>query len=865
MKKFLFTVCALVLGLTSCTQKELTPVTTAGEEVAVCFTAALQGADAATRAYSDGTTARVLNYFVYDEDNNSSYLKQVSSQATFPANSLSTTVTLNLVSGKHYSIVFWADAKGIDTDGTAQNDNPYSYNPANKELTVNYAGAKAQDETRDAFYAYMTEFEVTGAMNGNITLKRPFAQINIGTSDLEEAEKSNIAPSVSSMTVTGVSNVINLSNGEVSEPMRTPVTFGAAPIKEENAEEESFPVEPETYKYLGMNYVLVGAENKSLVDVTFDCGTPNPMTFSQIPVQGNYRTNVYGALLTDPTTFTVTIDNRYGEGNDQNHNEPQWDGTTTPVEPEDPDAQIPVYEIATASELAWIAETVNAGNLQDPKAPYIVKLTADINLNNLPWTPIGTNATDKDHNNMNWFYGTFDGQGHTISKLKCSDEGNYAVAGLFGAVRGHIKNVKIDGADIRSTHYAGALVAYAHDNNKALYNGTTYPVDGFVIENCEVTNARIYTTPNLQADGSTYDNGDKAGVLIGYTNTKMTIRNCKVSNSTVEAYRDLGALIGYVGEGATMPIKINNNNASDITLIQNFTNGYKDAAEMVKRHGTWYGWKDSDPAELDGNTESNIVYTAIASGSTSLNAIIKGVQPGVPTTVNVAEGEYSTEDLTFPNGAILTLKGAGADNTFINAEPFKAAHNCELVFEDLSIVVTRMAGTELGFYHTKKCTFKNVTFKGNVFTYSLEGDIYENCTFEPNLDIDNGNNQYAIWCYGGQKTVFNNCTFNNCKAKGILIYNHSDSHPGYDVTVNDCTFNITPVAGVTAASDKGVIEIHTETFLANTKGVVRINNCTFDETLYGGGLWNEVKNGNPPTKSEIFTIIVDGTTVQEGR
>lgn len=68
------------------------------------------------------------------------------------------------------------------------------------------------------------------------------------------------------------------------------------------------------YKYLGMNYVLVAAE-KTVIDVKFTCGAGSreipEMTFASVPVQRNYRTNIYGALITDPVNFNVSIDPEY--------------------------------------------------------------------------------------------------------------------------------------------------------------------------------------------------------------------------------------------------------------------------------------------------------------------------------------------------------------------------------------------------------------------------------------------------------------------------------------------------------------------------------------------------------------------------
>lgn len=63
------------------------------------------------------------------------------------------------------------------------------------------------------------------------------------------------------------------------------------------------------------------------------------------------------------------------------------------------------YEIANAGNLIWFLQQVNAG-----KTTYNAKLTADIYLNNVEFSGIGTST--------NKYAGTFDGQGHTIFDFK---------------------------------------------------------------------------------------------------------------------------------------------------------------------------------------------------------------------------------------------------------------------------------------------------------------------------------------------------------------------------------------------------------------------------------------------------------------
>ena len=85
----------------------------------------------------------------------------------------------------------------------------------------------ANDESRDAFYAVNTDFAVdpvTEPFERNVTLHRPFAQLNFGTTT-EDLETANAyAPATGSRIVItdGVFSTLNLLNGVASNPRRIP-------------------------------------------------------------------------------------------------------------------------------------------------------------------------------------------------------------------------------------------------------------------------------------------------------------------------------------------------------------------------------------------------------------------------------------------------------------------------------------------------------------------------------------------------------------------------------------------------------------------------------------------------------------------
>ena len=159
----------------SCEQQELTP--NLGSEAMVSFNVATP--QIATKAYSGGTTATKLQYAVYDAEGN------ILGDLTKTNETIngSATVKLPLVTGNKYSVIFWAAAE----------DAPYTVDFVAKTMTVDYTRVSSNNEKLDAFYKYHT-FTVNGAQTETIELKRPFAQLNIGTADYAASTSAGYTP-----------------------------------------------------------------------------------------------------------------------------------------------------------------------------------------------------------------------------------------------------------------------------------------------------------------------------------------------------------------------------------------------------------------------------------------------------------------------------------------------------------------------------------------------------------------------------------------------------------------------------------------------------------------------------------------------
>ena len=114
--------------------------------------------------------------------------------------------------------------------------------------------------------------------------------------------------------------------------------------------------------------------------------------------------------------------------------------------------ETPALSIGTKDELVAFANRVNSGETFEGK---LVVLTADIDLENMAWTPIGYDSYGTAPENAVSFNGTFDGCGHTISNLtdkgyipSIITNGEYGF-GLFGYAYGaSFKNINLENVNV---------------------------------------------------------------------------------------------------------------------------------------------------------------------------------------------------------------------------------------------------------------------------------------------------------------------------------------------------------------------------------------------------------------------------------
>ena len=297
MKRYLlstFTIAAAALLVTSCNDEMDNGLKT-GDEGTVTFTAQLPS-EMGTRAFADGLTAKHLQYAVY-EAGQSTPLKVFGDETTVVGeaemDNLKQAVSLKLTTGKTYDVIFWA------ADNSAKK--PYTFDPLTQTVKIKYTNVYSNNDICDAFFKKET-ITVSGNQNVDVKLTRPFAQVNIGTDDFDAATIAGLNLTQTQVKATA-GDILNLATGKM-EGTEATRTFKMKAIP--TADDGAFPVAG--YKYLLMAYIPI-SDTKETVDMTFGYnGKSSFRSFTNVPLQRNYRTNIYGSLLTNSVDFNVVIE-----------------------------------------------------------------------------------------------------------------------------------------------------------------------------------------------------------------------------------------------------------------------------------------------------------------------------------------------------------------------------------------------------------------------------------------------------------------------------------------------------------------------------------------------------------------------------
>lgn len=541
----------MVLMTTACTSED--ELIANGDELNVTFSAVLdQYID--SRAISDGSMVDKLIFIAYDENGNEiAGLRQ----ENVPVSGGHATVNTRVVKGHRYTFAFWA-----------QNSNctAYSFGADYKSLNVDYNG-HANDESRDAFYAVNTDFAVdpvTEPFERNVTLHRPFAQLNFGTTT-EDLETANAyAPATGSRIVItdGVFSSLNLLNGVASNPVPVELTAGPFPS-------EKLTVEGEQYEYLSMNYLLVNNERSDITGITMTTimnhegkDASYPLELETLPVQRNFRTNIVGRLITKAVDFKLVIDASFIDDFIYYGDEVNWNYQAT-----EPTYSDGTYLINTPMELAWFQDNA-------PIEGSTIKLMASFNMNHGTLKPLLCGARNI----------IIDGNGNTIHEFSINAAGS---AAMFGDAEGlTVKNLTIDRVSVTATPdgqgnaVAAALVATASGTLTIENVTVSYPV---IKGTCMVGGmvGQVATGANIVATGS-------------------KVANAIIENTDAAARQGLaGGMVGYIASGATAEQVFASCEVYNTVLKARMSEASLTSGKLI---GAIQGSSDSDVVRISGTT-----------------------------------------------------------------------------------------------------------------------------------------------------------------------------------------------------------------------------------------------------------------------
>ncbi|MBE6639570.1 MAG: hypothetical protein E7616_09030, partial [Ruminococcaceae bacterium] len=224
------------------------------------------------------------------------------------------------------------------------------------------------------------------------------------------------------------------------------------------------------------------------------------------------------------------------------------------------------YLIASEDDLFEFAQIVNGNHSSIAKNTFAnAKLTADITMTGAirPWTPI---ASSRD-NVADFYKGTFDGQGHTISNLYFNDTTAFS-AGLFGYVKGGtVRNVIVADSYVAAI-WGGAIAGrfFGDGRIEGCGNLNTTVTAGEVGGIVGITDSTIIACWNTGTiSGSTWAGGicsylsgsvkgcwntgkitgERCGGIVGAVGGSRTVAYCYNDGMVVSSDNDLeGAIIG---------------------------------------------------------------------------------------------------------------------------------------------------------------------------------------------------------------------------------------------------------------------------------------------------------------------------------
>lgn len=769
-----------MLFATSCSNDELEAVQS-GNEAQVSFSLGLEGA-IGSRAISDGKSADVLMYAVFDKDGKriSTIKKESKTGVTFP-----TTAEITLAKGQTYKVAFWA-----------QDDDCKAYTVSDDmNVTVDYKtnNTSNNDETRDAFFKTV-EFTVTGSTSIDVELKRPFAQINVGVTkaDWEAAVASGITIAQSSVFIKNAATSLNLLNGTVGEETAD-VSYVLNTIPNEFLKVDTDGNgEKEDYYWLSMSYILPAAQTTGYESTTLDNvsfvfapSSGEPIKFNQglnaVPVQRNWRTNILGKILTGDIQFNITIDPVYD--NDINYPNgsaqelelaAKMGGSVTLTE--DVELTAPL-EVVADMVLDLNGKTITTTLEKEGRHHYAINNHGTMILKGESGSieargiqNFGTMTIDGDITITNvdtnggaavWNEGSITINGGTFTTNEYEAAGSYGVA----------LNTRHGGIAIVN---GGKYIAYSQLSYAIVNEGTTTINDAFVQGRHGAVSGSETTNNTTVINGGTFELMENPGVSDHCTFNCSEIRGGKF---TLGVNTDSGAKVFY------------NSTIAD---------GFK----SIENKGIYYVVAN----DVIGATKKEELATALTAVNEKINVVLLN-DIDLPITslgqITGGSGEYklggeNTKDITIDlNGHKLNITTTYWSNL--------GAKNDKALFTIKNGTMT--SSQETGTWNSYDVTFSNCDYviENVVFEKAIAFDNTGKSVSLKDVTINETHDYYAMWITAaGQNVTIDGLTINSAAGRGIKIdEQYVDAPKKVTLNINNATFKTAKKAAIVVKSAAG--------------------------------------------------------------
>lgn len=387
----------------------------------------------------------------------------------------------------------------------------------------------------------------------------------------------------------------------------------------------------------------------------------------------------------------------------------QWDGSSSTQWTKGSGSETDPYLIESEANLAYLSATTNAGTNYSGK---YFKQSADLDLNNKPWTPIGNNSTK--------FAGEYDGNGFVISNIYYDNNATEYV-GLFGYVdKGKLKNITVA---------SGFVYGYQHTAGicGAITNGSI---------DCCANNATIYGKMERiggvcgYAKATTITNCINYGLISGYNFTGGIVGLCSTEDVTTENCVNVGQVFGMRFTCGNL-IGFNNNKS----IISNcyYDNQINTSVGVATNNNKAESDNDID-GKFEGKPTSSIIGTGLQPVLGSDKWYFEnGMYPRLKINYNNSAIVLAATPLTLPSGdkadnvtANFTVSTAnGVVWTSDNASNLKISGTTASILKSTGVVITA----------TKDGYTKKTYLKTNKTGATAIGTIESPLTIESESDL----------------------------------------------------------------------------------------------------------------------------------